>query len=235
MPGTRPRTHPRTRPADVDGEPLRVLVVVGHPLAGSLVHALAAAYVEGASDAQVRVVDLAVDPVPAHPASIDELRAARDGSTAHLGADVVRYVADLRWADHVVLLFPQWWGTYPAVLKAWVDRTFLSGSAFRYGPGRRWERLLRGRTARIVMTMDSPRWWNRLRYRNAAETSLRHAVLAYCGVRVTGVTRFAEVRHQDAATREAWLRTAARLGAQDARRPRAPRVEHDGSPRPAAV
>lgn len=231
MPGTRPRP----RPAAVDGEPLRVLVVVGHPLAGSLVHALAAAYVDAASGAQVRVVDLAADPVPAHPASIDELRTARDGTTAHLGADVDRYVADLRWADHVVLLFPQWWGTYPAVLKAWIDRTFLSGAAFRYLPGRRWERLLDGRTARLVMTMDSPRWWNRLRYRNAAETSLRNAVLAYCGVRVTGVTRFAEVRHQDAATREAWLRTAARLGAQDARRRRTPRAEHEPSARPAAV
>ena len=79
-----------------------------------------------------------------------------------------------------------------------------------------WDRLLAGRTARIVMTMDSPRAWNRLQYRNAAETSLKNAILGYCGIKTVGITRFAEVRHRDAATRERWVAEAARLGGADA-------------------
>ena len=197
----------------------RILVVIGHPLADSLVHALASEYVAEASrTAEVHVVDLAVDPVPAHPVSRAELRVGPDGDTSHLDPVVDGYVADLLWADHVVMLHPQWWGTYPAVLKAWIDRVFLSGVAFRYRGKRGWDKLLTGRTARLVMTMDSPGWWNRLVYRDAAGVSLRRSVLAYVGIKTVGTTRFAAVRHVDARTREAWLGRMRRHAADDVRR-----------------
>jgi NAD(P)H dehydrogenase (quinone) len=195
----------------------RILVVVGTPLAGSLVHALADAYVTAARDrgAEVRVVDFAVDPIPDHPRDRNELRAPRSERDLPLDPQVAAYLADLEWAEHVVILFPQWWGTYPAALKAYLDRVLLSGRVYRYR-GRLWDRLLTGRTARLVMTLDSPRLWNALVYRNAAETSLNRSVLWYTGIRSVGTTRFDEVRHSDPATRERWLRSMARLAARDA-------------------
>lgn len=195
----------------------RILVIIGTPIAGSLNHALANAYVEAARDggADVRVVDLANDPIPAHPTSRDQLRVPRDGGA--LDPDVAAYVDDVRWADHLVFFHPQWWGTYPAALKAFVDRAFLSGFAFRYRERSALsERLLAGRTARIVMTMDSPRLWNRFVYRNAAETSLKHAILAYCGVKTLGIARFTPVRFADEPAREGWIAETAKLGRRDA-------------------
>jgi putative NADPH-quinone reductase len=140
------------------------------------------------------------------------------GEDLSFGPEIDGYIADLHWADHLTIVYPQWWGTYPAALKAFFDRVFVAGSAFRYTGGRRWEKLLSGRTARIVMTMDSPRFWNRLVYRNASEISIKNAILGYCGIKTLGITRLAQVRGTDQPTREQWLRDLTRLGRQDANR-----------------
>lgn len=197
----------------------RILVLVGTPLPATLNHALAHAYIDAArrGGADVRVIDLAHDPIPAHPRSRQELRAPRDDNDRQLEPEVARYLADVLWAEHLVFFHPQWWGTYPAALKAFIDRVILSGAAFRYRQTTAAsEKLLTGRTARIVMTMDSPRWWNRLVYRNAAETSLKRAVLGYCGVRTIGVTRLSPVRFSDNAFRTDWIGLATQFGRSDA-------------------
>jgi NAD(P)H dehydrogenase (quinone) len=197
----------------------RILVVIGTPLAGSLNHALAHSYADAAhaAGAEVRLIDLARDAVPGHPSQRNEVRLPRTDADAPLAPEVAAYVADVDWADHLVFFFPQWWGSYPAALKTWIDRVFLSGFAYRYrATGRLWDKLLTGRTARIVMTMDSPKIWNAWVYRNAAIRSLRNATLEFCGIRVRGVTRLAEVRHRSDADRERWVRGMASFGATDA-------------------
>lgn len=197
----------------------RILVIIGNPLADSLTHALATAYADAAREggAEVDILDLAETPAPALPSERGQLRMPRHLGDAPLDPQAERAIAAVDAADHLVFFYPQWWGTYPAALKALIDRTFLSGFAFRYHEqGRGWDRLLTGRTARLVMTMDSPRLWNRLVYRNASETSLRRAILGYCGVKTLGVTRFGAVRHVSADTRAGWIATAASLGARDA-------------------
>lgn len=211
----------------------RILVVVGTPLPDTLNHALAGSYARAAREAgaDVRVIDLAHDPIPGHPRHRDELRAPRGDADRPLDPDVARYLDDVRWAEHLVLFYPQWWGTVPAALKAFIDRVFLSGAAFRYGErAGNWDRLLTGRTARLVMTMDSPRFWNRLVYRNAAETSLTRATLGYCGVKTVGITRFTPVRFSDDAIRTAWIDRAGALGRADGTTPARRRVP---SPQPA--
>ncbi len=207
-------TAPSPATAATDGA-RRILVVIGHPIAGSLNHALAAAYVaEAERTGEVRVHDLAAVRIP-HTAPREQLR-ARDGDTTTLEPVVRGLIDDLVWAEHVVVFFPQWWGTYPAALKGYLDRVVLSGVAFRYRAGQIPRRLLTGRTARIVMTADGPAWWNRMRYRNAAETSLARATLEYCGIRVRGITRLMRVRFSTPEQRAGWLRDVARLGARDA-------------------
>ena len=66
------------------------------------------------------------------------------------------------------------------------------------------------------MTMDSPKIWNAWVYRNAAIRSLRNATPGFCGIRVRGVTRLAEVRHRSDTDRERWIGGMASLGATDA-------------------
>ncbi|GIG53884.1 NAD(P)H-dependent oxidoreductase [Demequina activiva] len=203
--------------------PPGILVVIGTPLADSLNHALAGAYVDAAraAGARVDVIDLARDPIPDHPRARGHLRAPREDhdDDLPLDPDVARYIELVDAADHLVMLFPQWWGTYPAALKAWIDRVLLSGTAFSYrAQGRGWDKHLAGRTARLVMTMDSPAWWNRWFYRDAAPIALKNSTLWYCGIRTVGVTRVPEVRHASTARLERAIARAAKHGTADALR-----------------
>jgi hypothetical protein len=65
--------------------------------------------------------------------------------------------------------------------------------------------------------MDSPRWWNRLIYRNAAVNWLKWATLWFCGIKTVGVDELAGVRTSEAARREGWLASIRARGAQDAK------------------
>ncbi|SAI66504.1 NAD(P)H dehydrogenase%2C quinone 1 [Bordetella ansorpii] len=48
-------------------------------------------------------------------------------------ADIAREQDKLRWADAVILQFPLWWFSMPAIMKGWVDRVYAYG--FAYGVG----------------------------------------------------------------------------------------------------
>lgn len=212
----------------------RILAIVGHPIAGSLNHALAERYAAGfraaaGASSELRLVDLAGHAFELSPAERSAVRAP-GGETGHLDPRVRDLVTDVEWAEHLVFFFPQWWGTYPAVLKAFLDRAILSGRAYASGRGPIATPLLTGRTARIVMTMDAPVLWNRFVYRSAAETSLKRATLAYCGIRTVGITRFTPVRFSTPAKRAAWLEQARRLGVADAVRRRVDRPKPAGPP-----
>lgn len=219
MPALRSTLAAPARAGDTDNPETarRILVVIGHPIRDSLTHALAHAYTDAArtNASEVRVHDLAGERIPPTD-SRDQLR-VRDADTSHLAPVVRGFIDDLGWAEHVVVFFPQWWGTYPAVLKEYLDRVMLSGVAFRHKKWQLPHRMLSGRTARILMTADGPAWWNRMRFRNAAETSLARATFEYCGVRVTGIARFMQVRFSTPERRDGWLRRTAALGARDAR------------------
>ncbi len=201
----------------------RIAVIIGHPFADSLSHALADSYAAAArsATAEVRVIDLA-DPATAgatgHPHARTEVRTTGMGDPA-LDPAAAQAIETIDWADHLVFVYPEWWGSAPAVLKAFIDRVFLSGFAFRYrGDGRGWEKLLTGRTARILHTMDSPRWWNRWIYRDSSLWWLRRATLWYTGVRTVGTSIFTPVRGSSAAARERWIAKAAAFGTADAAR-----------------
>jgi putative NADPH-quinone reductase len=199
----------------------RILVVLGHPRSDSLCAGLADAYAagaraEGAEVTVLRLGDTDFDLASREPSLLrwqgrDQLPAREP--------EVEQMIDDVRDADHLVFVFPQWWGTYPALLKGYIDRVFLSRFAFAYREGSSlWDKRLTGRTARVLMTMDSPLLWDTLKYRRAAVTSLTQAVLGYCGVRTVGVTRFPRVRFSTEAKRATWLARVEAKGRKDARR-----------------
>lgn len=200
----------------------KILVIIGTAVPDTLCHALATAYSNAATaaGAQLRIIDLATDPVPAVATSLADVRMPRRSSPPPDPA-VVRYREEIVWADHLVFVFPQWWGTYPAAMKAFIDAAFAAGLAHRYhATGRGWDRLLKGRTARIITTFDSPVWWSRYYYASPGERALRVATLGYCGVKTLATTRLSQVRHRDPAIIDGWIARAGRLGESDASRRR---------------
>ena len=161
------------------------LVVLGHPNPQSFSHALGEAYAAGLTRAGLevrflRLCDLVFDPV-LH---------AGFGREQPLEPDLQAARVQIETASLVAWFFPTWWAGPPALVKGFIERTFLPGWAFRYGPpeGAQTPRyragsslpvpLLSGRDARVVTSMDSPGWWYRLWHRRAlhAEERRRRAL-----------------------------------------------------------
>ncbi|WP_435298657.1 NAD(P)H-dependent oxidoreductase [Timonella sp. A28] len=193
----------------------RVLVIIGHPISDSLNHSIARTYIDSFADtAQVDVIDLAQETPAVQPQRAQ--LSARSGRE-HLRTDQQKNMALIENADHIVWVFPQWWGLYPGVMKSFIDETFLSGFGFDYSD-KFPKGLLSGKTGRIISTMDAPPLWNALWYRNAVGASLKRALMRYVGIRPVGATYFSPVRTSTPQKREKWLAMVAQLARKDAKR-----------------
>jgi putative NADPH-quinone reductase len=186
----------------------RVLIVVGNPTPGSFDHALAQRYAEGAEEAGAEVRLLAVDVL-----RFDPILRGGYHSTQTLEEDLVRAQEAILWAEHLVFVYPVWWGTMPALLKGFIDRVFLPGFAFKYRTkGALWDRLLTGRSAELIVTMDSPPWYYRWFAGQPGHRMMKRGVLEFCGVKPVGITSFGGVRRSTPEKREGWLAKARALG-----------------------
>lgn len=192
--------------------PQKILVIQGHPRTESLCGALAEAYADGARERahEVRRLDLAslhFDPI---------LHAGFAGPQA-LEPALLEAQQQLAWANHLVFVYPVWWGGPPAVLKGFVDRTFLPGFAFKYKENSSlWDKLLKGKSARLIVTADSPGWWLALVTGNPAVKLMKGPVLDFCGVSPVRTTVLPQVRKSSVERRASWLREVRQLGAEAA-------------------
>lgn len=187
---------------------MHTLIIDGHPNADSLCAALSLRYAEEHGDAVVLAVrDLAFDP---H---------MRFGYTKRqeLEPDLERAWQLLLDARQVVVVTPVWWGSVPALLKGFFDRVLLPRRAYRTKGNGLPEGLLTGRTGRVIVTSDSPRWYLPL----VGDTTVRHVrrtTLRFCGIRPVRATRLGPVKGSSPEARSGWLDEVGRLGRLDARR-----------------
>jgi putative NADPH-quinone reductase len=103
-------------------------------------------------------------------------------------------LANLEWCSHFVLAFPLWWGGFPAKLKGWIDRVLLPGRTFtteETTPIGLPAPLLKGRTARVLITSDTPRSFMWLAYGDAIMRQLRGQILGFVGFKPVRITFFA--------------------------------------------
>ncbi len=189
----------------------KILVILGHPRKDSLCGALATAYADAAKSAgaDVRMLvlaDLQFDPVLHNGyAQIQPLE-----------PDLVAAQAELTWAQHLVFVYPNWWGTFPALLKGFFDRAFLPGFAFKYrADSPLCDKLLAGRTGRVLVTMDSPSWYYRWLVGAPGDKQIRNSILGFCGVKPVRIQHIGPVRNATDAQRAAWIAAASALGRRD--------------------
>ncbi len=169
-----------------------ILVVLGHPNPNSLCGHLAETYVNSAKNAGFT----------ANLLKLSELKfdynlymGHKKDSVPTLEPDVVQSQKLISEADHLVFVFPSWWASMPAVLKAWIDRVFLPGFTFKYRKNSPLpEKLLLGKTARIIVTMDAPSWYYKWFNKSPGVQLLKFGTLEFCGVAPVKVTIFSEVR-----------------------------------------
>lgn len=185
----------------------KILVISGNPKAQSFCEHLAETYALAAADKHsvkiVKLAELNFDPDLTH------------GYRQHqpLEADLLAFQADIQWAEHVVIITPIWWGGIPAKFKGLIDRTFLSGFAFQYEKGKSIPaKLLRGKTSRIIMTMDTPPWYYKWFQGSPALKQLDTATLVFSGFKRAKSNMWGPVIGAREAQLQQWRAQAQRLG-----------------------
>lgn len=103
----------------------------------------------------------------------------------------------------------------PAITKGFIDRIFMPGFAFQHHSGKIFpEKLLKGKSLRLMITMDTPKWWFYLIYRASQYQILKDIVFGYVGFDPIRFSTFGFMRKSTEKQREKWLKKAEQLGKQ---------------------
>lgn len=196
----------------------KVLVIYGHSRKESFVHSLGQSYADASKSKGNEIKEVYLVDLPLGQYLNFPHQPVNDREKAY-PAEIQALHSDLLWADHIVFAFPTWWGLPPAIVKLYVDMAFAPKVAFRYLPMKngivRIEKLLKGKTARLLVTMDSPTWYYKYITKNAIGNSFKTNILGFCGVKTLGVNYFGSVKASNEATRVKWLTKASQLGQRD--------------------
>jgi NAD(P)H dehydrogenase (quinone) len=185
-----------------------IIIINGHPNPSSFNFALAESYKNGAlaSKANIEIITIA-------NLKFDPNLAYGYQKRIDLEPDLVDAWEKIQKADHLVWIHPVWWGGLPAITKGFIDRLFLPGMAFQYRENSvLWDKLLKGKTAHIITTLDQPSWYYRLFYSKPSVNQLKKATLEFCGVKPVKVTYVGIIKTSDEKLREKWLQKIFRLG-----------------------
>lgn len=188
----------------------RIVLIQGHPdaLVPHLGHALADAYAQGAEAAghEVRRVAVAQLDFPL-------LRSEQAWNDGALPAALAQAQADIGWAQHIVLFFPLWLGDMPALLKGFFEQVARPGFAFKpEGDNPFAKKGLRGRSARIVVTMGMPALLYRWYFRAHSVKNLERNILGFIGIAPVNETLIGLVDKLGDAGVQKWQAKLRKLG-----------------------
>ncbi len=185
----------------------RIVVLLGNSDTDSFSGAIADQYQASAEDAghevtRFNVCDMKFDPILHKGYKVIQ----------ELEPDLVHLQQAIKDADHLVIIYPNWWCTMPAILKGLFDRMWMPGFAFNFDKvTRKLIQRLKGKTARtiVIAGTHSPfkTWWLFGDYTN----EIQHGILGFSGINAA-TTTFGPSERVSEAKKQQWLRRVAELG-----------------------
>lgn len=185
----------------------KILLLLGHSDADTFSGAMADHYQAAAQDAghevvRVNIGELQFDPI-LHK-GYKEIQA--------LEPDLIEFQKALQWADHFVIVYPNWWCTMPAILKGLFDRVWLPGFAFNFDKQtKKVIRRFKGKSARVIIVAGShspfKTWWLFGDYTN----EIQHGILGFAGF-TSAVSAFGPSDRISDEVRGKWLKQVSELG-----------------------
>jgi putative NADPH-quinone reductase len=191
--------------------PKRIFILNGHPGPSSITRQAVDRYAAAAIAAghEVRLShlnDLSFDP---------DRGKAGYANAKPLEPVLEQSLENLEWCSHFVLAFPLWWGGFPAKLKGWIDRVFVVGRTFTTDETTLMglpAPLLKGRSARVIITSDTPRSFLWVAYGDAVRRQLKGQILGFCGFKPVKFTFFSSASHPKPGAVEKLLAQMDRFG-----------------------
>ncbi len=186
----------------------KVLIINGHPDKESFNFGLSDAYKKGAEKSNAEIKEISIRALNFNPNLQFGYR-----KRTELEPDLVDAQEKLKWAEHIVWVYPVWWGSVPAIMKGFLDRVFLPGFAFeKREDSVWWDKHFTGKTARLICTMDQPTWYYRLINRSPSHTAMKKLTMNFIGVKSVKITSIGPLRLSKEEFREKWLMKIEKLG-----------------------
>lgn len=168
---------------------MNVLLIDGHPDEGRYCSYLMEEY-RAALPAQAEITAVALRDLRFDPNLAHGYRRRTEWEP-----DLLRLAEALDACDHLALAFPMWWGAEPAMLKGLLDRLFLPGFTFAYhDQDTFWDRNMAGRSADVIITMDTPPFFLWLVYGNAVIRRWKGQVLGFVGFKPVRILPLGQVK-----------------------------------------
>ena len=187
-----------------------VLIIQGHPdfTKQHFCHAIASAYKNGArnSNYDVRIINIAQLKFPI-------LHTQDEFENGIPTSDIQTSQREIRWADHIVIIYPLWLGTMPALLKGFFEQTFRYGFAISHESKIMPKKLLKGKSARIIVTMGMPAFLYQWFFRAHSLKSLQRNILGLSGIKPVKYNLIGMVDSSND-KRTKWLKKIQTLGQQ---------------------
>ncbi len=184
----------------------KIVVILGHPDANSYCNKLAETYANSAAEIGhtvklFKLGEMEFDPILHHGYQ----------KRQELEPCLREIQEAITWANHLVFVYPLWWGSMPALLKGFFDRILLPGYAFKYRENSQlWDKLLTGRSAHAIVTMDTPPWYNWLVYKKPGHQQLKKTILEFCGIKPVKITSLGPIRSASSAQLTKWIEQVAK-------------------------
>ena len=187
----------------------KILIINGHPNKKSFNFGVAESYKNGVlQNIKAEIKEIVIADLHFNP----NLEFGYQERT-ELEPDLLDAWEKIKWADHLVWIHPVWWGGLPAITKGFIDRLFLPGFAFQpLENSIFWDKLLKGKTARIITTLDQPGWYYWLMTGRPSVNQLKKATLEFCGIKPVKVTYIGIVKTSNENLRNKWLQKVEKLG-----------------------
>jgi putative NADPH-quinone reductase len=186
----------------------QVLIINGHPDEQSYNYALSEGYKSGANKTNAIIDTINIS-------ELDFNINLRYGyrQRTELEPDLKNAIDKMKKADHIVWLFPLWWAGLPALMKGFIDRTFLPGITFDFIEGKAAPiGLLKGKTSRLIITTDTPKWYDLIIMKRPVLKQFKKGTLEYCGIGQVKVTYISPIISSTLDARNKWLKKVIKLG-----------------------
>ncbi len=185
-----------------------ILIINGHPSKESFNYALSTAYLEGVKTTGEPVSILNIADLNFSPSLTYGYQ-----KRTELEPDLLDAIEKIKQATHIVWVFPTWWAGIPAILKGFIDRCFLPGITFQPVDNKPFPiKLLKGKTARLIITSDSPRWYDYLYLKSPVINQMKKGVLNFCGIQKVKTTYLSPIKSSTSKKRTLWLQKVKQLG-----------------------
>ncbi len=186
---------------------MKIFILQGNPDNETVCGLFANNYEQGAKDAgheirRINIGELKFDPI-LHK-GYKEIQS--------LEPDLLKVQEDIKWAEHIVIFYPMWWSSMPALLKGMFDRMFLPGFAYNFHKhDMGWRGLLHGRSADVFITMDSWPIIQRILFGDSTN-EISRAILKFSGIHPVYIKKIGPIKDMKPGEIEGWGKWFNRLG-----------------------